>query len=162
MNKIDLKKLTSIDDDFALWAAEQVVLLSAGKFDRVDVENVTGELEYLGNSQRQEIESRMSILLAHLLKWEYQPEGRTNSWRATLLEQRLNIAKVVRRSPSLKNHPKASTREEYEIARLYAAGETGLSESVFPANCPYSIEQILDRTFFPGVADKVPSKRRNR
>jgi len=94
MNKIDLKKLTSIDDDFALWAAEQATLLRAGRFDRVDVENVAEELEYLGNSQRDEIESRLNVLLAHILKWEFQPDKRSSSWRATLLEQRAQIARI--------------------------------------------------------------------
>ena len=67
MNKIDLKTLTSIDDAYALWAAEQAALLSSGRLDRVDVENVVGELEYLGNSQKSELESRLKVLLTHLL-----------------------------------------------------------------------------------------------
>ena len=151
MNKIDLKRLASIDDDFALWAAEQAALVRAGKFDRIDGENVAGELEYLGNSQQHEIESRLAILLAHLLKWEFQPEKRSNSWKATLLEQRSHIAKIIRRSPSLKNHPQTAIPAEYEIAVLSASGETGLPLSAFPETCPYSVTETLDRDFFPGV-----------
>jgi hypothetical protein len=148
MNKIDLKTLTSIDDDFALWTAEQAALLSSGRLDRVDVENVVGELEYLGNSQRQEIESRLSVLLAHLLKWQFQPERR--SWSATLSVQRLEIARVIKRSPSLKDYPAGSFLDEYELAVLKASGETGLPVDAFPKQCPYTIEQVLDRSFFPG------------
>lgn len=149
MNKIDLKKLTSIDEDFALWAAEQAALIRAGKFDRLDRENIAGELEYLGNSEKHEIESRLNVLVAHLLKWQLQPSERSNSWRATLLEQRTQIARIIRRSPSLKRHPGSVLREEYPVARLKASGETGLDEAAFPEVCPYSIEQILDPGFLP-------------
>jgi hypothetical protein len=151
MNKIDLKTLTSIDDDFALWAAEQAALLSSGRLDRVDVENIVGELEYLGNSQKSEIENRLRVLLTHLLKWQFQPAQRSNSWTATLIEQRTEIAEVIRRSPSLKHYPlQALGGRTYEIAMLRASGETGLPEATFPESCPYTIEQILDPDFLPG------------
>lgn len=150
MNKIDPKRLTSIDDDFALWATEQAALLRRGRFDRVDVENVMGELEYLGTSQKSEIESRLRVLLAHLLKWQFQPEQRSNSWRATLIEQRTEIAEVIRRSPSLKRHSDDAVSAAYKIAALRASGETGLPSTAFPDACPYTIEQILDPDFLPG------------
>ena len=149
MNKIDLRKRTSIDDDFALWAAEQAALMRAGKLDRLDIENVAGELDYLGNSQENEIESRLNVLIAHLLKWQFQPNKRSNSWKATILEQRTQIARVIRRSPSLKGHPKSVLDEEYLIGRLKASGETKLSEATFPKTCPYTVEQLLDLSFFP-------------
>lgn len=151
MNKLDLKRLTSIDDDFALWAAEQAALMGGGRFDRVDIENVVGELEYLGNSQKNEITNRLRVLLSHLLKWQFQPSGRSNSWLATLLEQRTEIAEVIRRSPSLKHYPESALDERaYQIAALRASGETGLPMSTFPQTCPYTVEQILDPDFLPG------------
>ena len=151
MNKIDLKKLAGYRDDLALWSAEQAMLIRAGKLDRVDLENVAEEIESLGHSEESEIESRMNVLLAHLLKWEFQPAGRGNSWRATIDEQRYRIARVIKRSPSLKHHPSAMIAEEYPNARLHASGETGLAESTFPVTCPYPIGHILDPDFFPGT-----------
>lgn len=53
------------------------------------------------------------------------------------------------KSPSLKSYPASAIFEEYEIARLKAAGETGLAEDLFPADCPFSIEQILDERYYP-------------
>lgn len=150
MNKIDLRKRTSIDDDFALWAAEQAALVRSSNFARADVENIAGELEYLGNSQHHEIESRLNVLIAHLLKWQFQPEKRSNSWKATILEQRTQIARIIRRSPSLKKHPGSVLDDEYGIGKLKASGETDLPEPIFPQTCPYSIEQILDPAFYPG------------
>ena len=150
MNKIDLKKLTSIDDDFALWSAEQAALLRAGKFDRVDLENVAEEIESLGRSGKYEIVSRLEVLLVHLLKWQFQPEQRTNSWRATIREQRTRITDVLEESPSLKSYPGERVDRAYTIGLNDAITQTGLSESAFPVMCPYTIEQILDPDFLPG------------
>jgi hypothetical protein len=150
MNRIDLKHLASYDEDFALWAAEQAALLRAGKLDRVDLENVAEEVESLGKSLEAEIESRMTVLLAHMLKWQFQPDHRSNSWKATLLEQRSRINKLIGNNPSLKYYPEKTIPDEYPLARLRASGETGLDESVFPAICPYAIGDILDPNYFPG------------
>ena len=149
MNKVDQHRPTSIDDDFALWAAEQATLIADSKFGRVDIENVVGELEYLGNGQKNEIESRLCVLMAHMLKWQFQPAERSNSWRATLLGQRKEIARIIKRSPSLRTYPATVYLDEYELAVLNAPGETGLSTEAFPAACPYTIEQILDPDFLP-------------
>lgn len=150
MNKIDLKTLTSIDDDFALWAAEQGSLLRAGRFDRLDVENVAEELESLGRGDKYQIDNRMEVLLAHLLKWHFQPEERTNSWKATIFEQRYRIGRLLTESPSLKVRPVETLSGSFVIGRYEAIKETGLPEATFPETCPYTIEQILDPDFLPG------------
>ena len=150
MNKIDLKTLTSIDDDFALWAAEQAALLRAKRFERLDLENVAEELESLGRGDKYQIDHRMEILLAHLLKWQFQPEKRSNSWRATILEQRHRIARVIEESPSLRGRPTEMLRGSYAIGRYGAIAETGLPEVIIPETCHFTIEQILDPSFFPG------------
>lgn len=150
MNKaFRLSKLTSYESDFARWCAEQAALLREGRFDALDRENLAEEIESLGRSQEDEIESRLGVLIAHLLKWKFQPGGRSNSWKATILEQRARIARRLRKNPSLKSHPAKVLPEEYEIGRLSAWGETGLPEEAFPAACPFTVEQILDPAFYP-------------
>ena len=88
-------------------------------------------------SDKREIKNRLKVLLLHLLKSQFQPKGRKNGWRATLREQRRQIAYLVKQSPSLKNFPRMVLDEEYESARLDAADETELPLDVFPAACPY-------------------------
>jgi hypothetical protein len=161
MNKVDLRKPVSIDDDFALWAAEQGALLRARKFDRVDLENLAEEIEDLGRSGRHEIGSRLEVLLQHLLKWEFQPEGRTRSWRATILEQRSRIADVIEESPSLRTYPATRLERAYILGRNEAITDTELNETVFPEACPYSIDRVLDLSFLPGK-EAAPSPRRKR
>jgi hypothetical protein len=150
MNKIDLKTLTSIDDDFALWAAEQGALLRAHKLDRADLDNIAEEIESLGRSEEHQIDSRLEILLTHLLKWEFQPAKRKHGWKASIAEQRIRLARVLKRSPSLRSYPEESLRGSYVIGRNEAISETKLPESVFPESCSYTIEQILDPDFLPG------------
>ena len=150
MNKIDPKHLAGYDEDFALWSAEQADLLRAGKLDRIDLENVAEEIESLGRSDRREIVSRLTVVLVHLLKWQVQADGRTNSWAASIVENRDAIADILAASPSLRPYPATVLERAYRAAPLAASGETGLPLSEFPSTCPYSVEQILDPDFWPG------------
>ncbi|MBN9309805.1 DUF29 domain-containing protein [Devosia sp.] len=150
MNKIDLKKLADYEEDFALWSAEQAALIRAGKFDRVDLENIAEEIESLGSNEKQEIESRLEVLIAHLLKWERQPEHRSRSWSSTIDEQRYRIARRIKHSPSLRTYPGEVFSELYPQARKTASAETTIYLHLFPETCPFTIEQILDPDFLPG------------
>lgn len=145
-------QLTPYEADYAAWCAEQGALLREGRLAEVDRANLAEEIESLGRSEESEIESRLNVLLLHLLKWRFQPGQHSNSWKATLLEQRRRIARRIKQSPSLRDHPASVLDEEYELARLAAAGETGLALETFPAICPFSIEQILDPGFHPDAA----------
>jgi hypothetical protein len=50
------------------------------------------EIEDVGKSEQRELENRMAILLAHLLKWQYQPARRGASWQKTIKVQRISPA----------------------------------------------------------------------
>lgn len=153
MNKIfDRSQLTPYGVDYARWCEEQGALLRAGRLDVLDREHLAEEIESLGRSDRREIESRLKSLLMHLLKWEHQPEKRTPSWRTSIVEQRRQMAKVVKESPSLRNYDRSVLAEEYEYARAEAAEETGLAIERFPETCPYSLDQIRRLDFYPGTS----------
>ena len=149
MNRIDPRRTAGYDEDFALWSAEQAALLREGRLDRVDLENVAEEIASLGRSDKYEIDSRLEVLLQHLAKWAYQPDKRSRSWSASIFEQRMRIARVLARSPSLKSYPAQSLAGGYTIARHEALKETGLPEAAIPETCPWSIAQILDPDFLP-------------
>jgi hypothetical protein len=140
---------SSYDQDFAAWAQDQAHFLKTRSAAGLDWHNLAEEIGSLGKSQRQEIRSRLLILLLPLLKWPYQPDERSNSWRASVLEQRQRIADLLDESPSLKSFPAAVIDREYRLARLKAAGESGLPLSLFPVETPYSISDVLSETFFP-------------
>lgn len=139
--------------DFYAWTKEQTALLQAEKFEKLDLPNLAEEIEAMGASQRKELSSRLIVLIMHLLKCQYQPNphGRAQprSWRSTILTQRYEIELVLRASPSLRRELPEEIVYTYGRARKRAAAETGLGLTTFPANCPYTLEQILDEDFFP-------------
>ncbi len=106
-----------------------------------------------GGVDKREIESRLSTLLLHLLKWQFQAERRKTGWLLTIREQRHQIKKLINESPSLKAYPRKQLASEFEFARLKAADETGLPEKDFPADCSLSdCRALLDHGFsFPGA-----------
>jgi uncharacterized protein DUF29 len=151
MNKHLLKRqLTPYEVDYAQWCAEQGALLREGRLSDLDRENLAEEIESLGRSDKREIQSRLKELLVHLLKWHFQPEKRKGGWRASIVEQRTELRDLLDESPSLRSLPSKELAKWHRIARLKAAAETGLGEKVFPTNCPYPIDDILDDDFFPG------------
>ena len=149
MNWIDLSLLPS-SSEFDVLADEEARLLLTARNRRFDIEEFVEEIEHVGGSERREIRNRMAVLLAHLLKWEFQPDRRSNSWRATVTEQRSEIAAVIRRNPSLKSSPETAIASVYKAAAMKASKEIGLSLSHMPATCSYGVSDILDHQFWPG------------
>jgi hypothetical protein len=144
------------DEDFVLWTRGQATLIRAGRFDLVDRENLAEEIESLGVSDRRELCSRLEVLLMHLLKWQFQPVHRSGSWRSSIRSQRGRIERVLTQSPSLLREVAELSFEEYARTREAASAETGFALDTFPDSLPYSPEQILDKTFFPGPLDENP------
>ena len=137
--------------DFYAWTQEQAKLLRDGNWECLDILNLMEEIESLGKKEQQELVNHLGILLGHLLKWEFQSENRSRSWFATLREQRRRIDRLLKKNPSLKPYLLEALREAYEDGLDLAVRETSLSYKVFPAECAYNLEQILDANFFPGV-----------
>lgn len=135
--------------DILAWGREQARLLEEGRFDELDLANLIEEVNSVGGSDRREIESRLGVLILHLLKWRYQPGRRTPSWGVTIRHQRSRIARVVDYRPSLKHHAADEFLDAYDGARVRAALETGLDLVLFPAAPPFTVEQALDPDFLP-------------
>lgn len=152
----------SYDADGYTWALEQAENLRARRFDLLDVENVAEEIESLGKSLANELRSRYGTLLAHLLKWEFQPEQRSYSWVGTIRRERVEIAKHLRDNPGLKPRRAELFADSYEGARLLAVAETNLPPAHFPDSCPYSLDAADDETSWPGGEEVAlrPGRRR--
>jgi hypothetical protein len=71
------------DEDFYAWTVEQARPLRSGELSSIDVENTAEEIESLGRSDKRTIESRLTVLLTRLLKWQVQPKLRSGSWSDT-------------------------------------------------------------------------------
>ncbi|RBP03472.1 uncharacterized protein DUF29 [Roseiarcus fermentans] len=142
------------ETDVVLWAQEQARLLREGAFTRLDIEHLADEIEDVGKAEQRELVSRMAVLLAHLLKWRFQPQLRTKSWRDTIDIQRKSVVRRLQATPSLKAtlHDPEWQADIWLDALKAAIGETGLDRAVFPAASPWTVEQALDPEFWPDEA----------
>lgn len=137
------------DEDYYLWLVRQVELLRARRLDEIDVVMIAEELEDMGKSERRALEAYYSLLISHLLKWTFQPERRSASWETTIKKARRAIAKRETESPTLRVAAPDLVMSIYADAREDAADETRLPLETFPATCPYSIDELRDRTYWP-------------
>ncbi|WP_213462767.1 DUF29 domain-containing protein [Thiocapsa sp.] len=148
---------TLYESDYSAWAQRHAELLRAGRYAELDLEHLVEELSDMSKSERRELESRLLILLAHLLKWEYQyqllserwREFKGDSWRATIIEQRIRLTKLLKQSPGLKALLGETIADVYGDAVQLASDETALPPETFPRHCPYTVEQLLDKVFYP-------------
>ena len=137
------------ETDLYAWTRQQVQLLKSGQLSALDVSNLIDEVDDMGGSIRNQLESRLEVLLMHLLKWQYQPNYRGRSWQLTIKEQRRKIERLIRKNPSLQNTLDQTLADAYGDAILAAAKETGMAENIFPEQCPYSIQQIIYSDYLP-------------
>jgi hypothetical protein len=137
------------DTDFYAWANEQAALLRSGKLAAADIEHIAEEIESMGKTEKRELISRLTVLLVHLLKWQYQPVRRGSSWEVSIRVQRDAVNLHMDDNPSLKSKLAESIGHAYRAAALLASDETALPWSTFPAMCPWPFEQMMDLNFWP-------------
>jgi hypothetical protein len=113
-----------------------------GQLDQVDYRNLAEYLADMARRDRREVESRLTQLIAHILKWNHQPERRTGSWKGTIIEQRQELERLISRGV-LRNHAEAVLSEAYRNAVERAAAETGLEMQAFPPTSPYLLDELL-------------------
>lgn len=139
------------DRDFYQWAISTAQALKSGHFDQVEIDYLADEVESMAKRDYRELISRLTVLLAHLLKWQFQPLQRCASWTGTIREQRIQIELLLNDSPSLK--PKLVKLLEdlkiYTDALKIVLNETGLQMNELPKSLPYTLDQILNEDYLP-------------
>lgn len=141
--------MINYEQDFYGWTQEQAALLKSGRLNELDIENLIEEVETMGRSEKRELESRLTVLLQHLLKWKYQEGRRSRSWALTIDVQRIQFSKTLKENPGLKPLLDEVIRDAYQLAVVYAAKETNISKKVFPDQCPWSLEEATQSDFYP-------------
>ncbi|HHP7231554.1 MAG TPA: DUF29 domain-containing protein [Xenococcaceae cyanobacterium] len=135
--------------DYHLWLLHTARLISEGKLQEVDTANLIEEIKDMGRSEQRAIESNLVVVLLHLLKYQYQPDKRTNSWRASIREHRRRLKRAFRLSPSLKRYFEEVFDECYQDSREQAADETELSLNTFPQKSPFTPSEALNPDYLP-------------
>ena len=144
---------TTYDKDLTIWAKDTAQLLRERCWDAIDWEHLIEEVEDLGKSERSAIASQMERIMVHLLKWQYQPQRRSDSWLDSMNDGRSQIRRKLEDSPSLRSYPLQILEKEYTRARREAARQTHLEINFFPESCPYLIKQVMG-DWLPG--DDLP------
>ncbi len=141
---------TLYEKDFHAWTNQHINFLSEKRFNELDVDHLIEELEGMAKKDKSELVNRLVILIAHLLKWQYQSNRQGKSWRVTIDEQRDQVtAGLLEETPSLKPYLVEAVKKSYSRAVKLAAKETGYTISHFPKQCPYNLAQLLDEDYYP-------------
>lgn len=145
------------DQDFYGWIQHNIALLRQGRWMEIDTNILMEELDSMAKRDKHELVSHFKILIAHLLKWQFQLQQlaelwqtfQGHSWRCSIIEQRDQIHSQLELSPSLRPQLQEAINKAYPAAVTLAVKETRLPKSTFPNTCPYTLDQLLDDEYYP-------------
>jgi len=144
--KPNLKELYEIDN--YLWLEETVKLLKDKNFNELDLENLIEELEDLGSEIKNKVRSLLEQIIRHLLLlnyWDSEYEHNCNHWRAEITGFRTQLND--RLTSNFYNYLTLELDKIYRNAFKYVQRKSNLN--IFPKECPYTLEQLLDEDWFP-------------
>ena len=136
------------EQDFYLWTKQTAELLEAGLWQEVDLTNLIAEIKNMGSNDKHALKSNLRILLIHLLKWQFQPDQRSGSWKGSIRNGRNRIQRLFKNQPSLKTYVDEVLSEAYDEAMIQSEEEMG-QQILLKDACIYSSKEILDFDFLP-------------
>ena len=123
------------ESDETAWLELMASHAEAGRYEELDLPNLSEFLSAMAKRDRREVLSRLVVLLVHLLKWEYQPSMRSVSWQLTIAEQRRQLASALD-SGVLRNHAENVLAQAFMDAVEEASLATKLPKATFPNKSP--------------------------
>ena len=140
------------ESDETEWLETMARLVRQGRGTELDYLHLAEFLTDMARRDRREVESRMAVLIAHVLKWQFQPAKRSRSWLVTAEQQRQELLRLLT-SGTLRNHAEAKLPDVYADGVRLAAVETGLSEATFPAQCQLTLDELTRELPLEGISD---------
>jgi hypothetical protein len=147
--ELDANRQSLYEADYLKWIETTIEKLRVRDYSNIDWENLIEEIDDMGRSERKSLKSNLIVVLTHLLKWQYQPDFRSGSWKGSIVEHRRRIRDALKDSPSLKPYLQEVFAECYLDAVELASAETELPVETFPGECPYTAAEVLDSNFLP-------------
>lgn len=145
--ELEANRQSLYETDYLKWIERTVERLQVQDYSNIDWENLIEEIEDMGRSERKSFKGNLIVVLIHLLKWQYQPELRSGSWKGSIVEHRRRIREALKDSPSLKPYFEEVFAGCYLDAVEQASAETELPVETFPQVCPFTSAEVLDSTF---------------
>jgi hypothetical protein len=148
---VNNQQLTKLyESDAHAWFFETAKAVKEGRFEILDIDNLVEELESMCRSEQNKLESFLTELFLHLLKWKYQPKRRRcASWEISIKKQRRSIQRHLKECPSLRGHLDRIVENAYISARFDAAIETSLHLGLLPEGMPFTLEEALQKDWLP-------------
>jgi hypothetical protein len=134
------------ESDETHWLETMSQLIRNGRYDKLDYAHLGEYLTDMARRDKREVMSRLAVLIAHMLKWTWQPDKQPGGWRVTIELQRQELAELLA-SQVLRQHAVDELPKAYANGVKQAAAQTGLPASTFPAKCPYSLDRLLADQF---------------
>ena len=131
------------DQDEFGWLLEQAGLLRDGRLDEIDRASLVEFLTDMARTKKHEFRSAMVVLLHHLLKVAVQPEKVTRSWLLTIDEQQGEAQSLIEDEPGMRQYLPDLYAKAYPVARRRASIETGIGIDRFPADNPWTMNEVL-------------------
>jgi hypothetical protein len=144
--QVNLKELYEIDD--YLWLEETVKILKEKRFNELDLDNLIEELESLAKRDRLAVTSLLKQIIRHLLLieyWDSERERNYRHWRSEVTNFRDQLSD--RMTTNFYNYLEQNLSKIYQAAREYVIDKSGIN--TFPVECPYTLDQLLDKKWFP-------------
>jgi hypothetical protein len=144
-----IPKMPLYEQDMVLWCADMVAKLRAGDLVGLDIEHLIEEIEGLANRDKNEVESRLDILLSHVLKRLYVDSAYDyRGWEITIREQQKQLRRLLKQSPSLKNYLAEVFDEVWQdvLTDVHKA----YPKTMFPDEWPFSrdVDRLLSNEFW--------------
>ncbi|MFM6061007.1 MAG: DUF29 domain-containing protein [Microcystis panniformis] len=143
----DLKQLYELDD--SQWLGETISLLRNHQFQQLDLEHLIEELEDLGKEKKNALASFLEQVIRHLLLLQYgtkEAEYNTIHWQEEIYNFRTQLKRKM--TANLRNYLEEELNSIYQDALGFVKIKT-MNTVIFPSQCPYSLEQLLDRSWLP-------------
>ena len=146
---MDTPKKNLYETDFYQWTKQQAQLIREHRFGELDLENLIEEVEDMGKHEPRSLVSHLKQLLMHLLKWQYQPHRQSRSWQDSIINHREEVKELLNANPSLRPKIQELYENAYDRATCLGHKQTGIPESDFPRQCPWSYAEVMADDFLP-------------
>jgi hypothetical protein len=135
------------------WHEKTLAQVKNNNLTALDLEGLSEVLENLVRDIKRSGESYLKQIIIHLLLIEYWESEKINHrhWSAEIINFRDELERDM--TANLGKHLEKKRENIYQKSLKYVVMKTGLNKEIFPHQCPYSLEQLLDDNWFPDNVD---------